>query len=79
MIVVAESDLRSRRYTGPAVTGALALGLGVVGFHLLSLEPGAWSLEPGVRTDVRNPRVIPLVVCLVATARSDGGSALAAS
>jgi len=39
MIVVAESDLRSRRYTGPAV---LALGLGVVGFHLLSLEPRAF-------------------------------------
>ena len=47
MIVVAESDLRSRRYTGPAVTGALALGLGMVGFHLLSLEPGAWSLGFG--------------------------------
>ena len=45
MIVVAESDLRSRRYTGPAVTGALALGLGVVGFHLLSLEPGAWGSD----------------------------------
>jgi hypothetical protein len=71
MIVVAESDLRSRRYTGPAVTGALALGLG--GGWLPSFE------QPGVRTDVRNPRVMPLVVCLVAMARSDGGSALAAS